>query len=128
MPRSPDRIDALVGARIVALRAEAGLSQAQLATRLGISFQQVQKYEVGANRVSASRLHQLAVALSAPIDSFFPPTTTGESSNPPPDWRELRFMTASAEGRTVAAGFGLIDDREVRRALAVIVGALSKAA
>ncbi|CAN5222131.1 helix-turn-helix transcriptional regulator [soil metagenome] len=127
MPRSPDRIDAVVGARIVALRAEAGLSQAQLATRLGISFQQVQKYEVGANRVSASRLHQLATALGAPIESFFPPAPAG-STGQPPDWRELRFLTASAEGRTVASGFGLIEEREVRRALAVIVGALSKAA
>jgi transcriptional regulator with XRE-family HTH domain len=128
MPRSPDRIDAIVGARIVALRAEAGLSQAQLAARIGISFQQIQKYEVGANRVSASRLHQLATALGASIDSFFPPPAPKTEPGQPPDWRELRFLTASAEGRAVAAGFGLIDDREVRRALAVIVGALSRAA
>ncbi|CAN5119945.1 helix-turn-helix transcriptional regulator [soil metagenome] len=128
MPRSPDRIDALVGARIVALRAEAGLTQAQLAARLGISFQQVQKYEVGANRVSASRLHQLATIFGAPIDSFFPAGSPSPGAGSPPDWRELRFMTASAEGRSVATGFGLIDDREVRRALAVIVGALSKTA
>jgi transcriptional regulator with XRE-family HTH domain len=128
MPRSPDRIDAVVGARIVALRAQAGLSQAQLAAQLGVSFQQVQKYEAGANRVSASRLHKLATIFQAPIEGFFPPPTPSSAPDAPPDWRELRFMTASAEGRAVAAGFGLIDDREVRRALAVLVGALSKAA
>lgn len=127
MPRSPDRIDAFVGARIVALRAEAGLSQAVLATRLGISFQQVQKYEAGTNRVSASRLHRVAALLDAPVETFFPPgppSTTVHGL----DEQGLRFMTASAEGRAVATGFTLIEDREVRRALAVLVGALSKAA
>jgi transcriptional regulator with XRE-family HTH domain len=128
MPRSPDRIDAMVGARIVALRAQAGLSQSQLAIRVGVSFQQIQKYETGANRVSASRLHQLATVLGAPIGSFFPSASPTTDPGAPPDWRELRFLTASVEGRSVAAGFGLIDDREVRRALAVIVGALARAA
>ena len=122
MPRSPDRIDAVVGARIVALRAQAGLSQAQVAARIGVSFQQVQKYESGTNRVSASRLYQLATMFGAPIDSFFPPDSPAESAA---DWRDLRFMTASVEGRAIAAGFGLIGDRQVRRALAVIVGVLS---
>lgn len=128
MQRTPDRIDAFVGARIVAFRAAAGLSQVQLSARLGISFQQVQKYEVGANRVSASRLHHLATIFATPIESFFPSGSSGSDEGRPADWRELRFLTASPEGRAVAAGFGLIDDRGVRAALAVLVGALSKAA
>ena len=127
MPRTPDWIDSLVGTRILALRTGAGMSQAQLAKRLGISFQQIQKYEVGANRVSASRLHQLAAIFDAPIETFFPPRPMSLPDDPS-DPQGARFMTASAEGRTVAAGFSLIDDREVRRALAVLVGALARAA
>lgn len=125
MPRAPDRIDAFVGARIVALRGEAGLSRAQLSVRLGVSFQQVQKYEAGANRVSASRLHQLATIFSAPIDSFFPSVSLECRVDQPTDWRDLKVLAASPEGQAVAQGFGRIDDRDVRAALAVLVGALA---
>ena len=58
-------VDAWVGARIAARRQALGLSQTALAERVGVSFQQIQKYETGINRISASRLHQIAVALAA---------------------------------------------------------------
>lgn len=125
MPRSPDCIDVFVGARVSALRSQAGMTQARLAAQLGVSFQQIQKYEAGANRVSASRLHQMAGIFSAPIESFFPADTLGEQAG---DYGDLRTLTASPEGQVVVGGFGLIQDQDVRRALAVLVGALSKAA
>ncbi len=127
MPRSPDRIDAFVGGRIAWRRAALGLSQAALAQRLGLSFQQVQKYETGTNRVSASRLHQIAAVLGAPIEAFFPETPAGASGEAVDvDWLSgLRFMTASAGGRAVARGFPLIEDRAVRQAVACIVEALA---
>lgn len=125
MPRSPDCVDVFVGARLSALRLQAGMTQARLASHLGVSFQQIQKYEAGANRVSASRLHQMAGIFSAPIESFFPADTLAEQAG---DLGDLRALTASPEGRAVVGGFGLIQDQDVRRALAVLVGALSKAA
>lgn len=127
MPRSPTGIDAFVGGRIAWRRAALGLSQAALAQRLGLSFQQVQKYETGANRVSASRLHQIASVLGAPIEAFFPDTPAGASGEDMgADWLAgLRFMTASAGGRSVARGFPLIEDRAVRQAVACIVEALA---
>ncbi|MFN5619069.1 MAG: helix-turn-helix domain-containing protein, partial [Brevundimonas sp.] len=71
--RRPDPgLDGYVGARISARRQALGLSQAALAGRIGVSFQQLQKYESGANRISASRLHHLAQALGAPVGAFFP--------------------------------------------------------
>lgn len=64
-------VDELVGRSIRWRRREQGLSQAQLAGRLGITFQQLQKYENGQNRISVGRLAQVALALDTPIESFF---------------------------------------------------------
>jgi transcriptional regulator with XRE-family HTH domain len=63
--------DRIIGHQIKLQRANAGLSQAALANAVGVTFQQLQKYERGANRVSASRLHRLALALNVPIGVFF---------------------------------------------------------
>jgi len=127
MPRSPDRIDGFVGGRIAWRRAALGLSQVALAQRLGLSFQQVQKYETGTNRVSASRLHQIATVLGAPIDAFFPEPSEDPSGDPVnDDWLGgLRFLTASASGRAVARNLPLIEERAVRQAVACIVEALA---
>jgi transcriptional regulator with XRE-family HTH domain len=66
-----DRIDVLVGQRIRALRCAQGMSQAELGQRVGVRFQQIQKYESGANRVSASRLLSVAQTLGVPVSHFF---------------------------------------------------------
>ena len=72
MPRKPsDPIDVYVGQKLRARRRALDLSQTKLATSLGLSFQQVQKYENGANRMGASRLMQVASFLKAPVDHFF---------------------------------------------------------
>lgn len=64
-------VDASVGSRIKALRRAARMSQERLAERLGVTFQQVQKYERGVNRVSASRLWDIAQALGVTSDRLF---------------------------------------------------------
>ena len=64
-------VDAHVGKRIRHRRWMAGMTQQQLAERVGIKFQQIQKYETGMNRVSASRLYEIAEALEVPVDHFF---------------------------------------------------------
>jgi DNA-binding transcriptional regulator YiaG len=68
---SPNRIDILVGNRIRQKRLSIHLSQQQLADKLHISFQQLQKYESGQNRVSASRLWDLSQILNEPVGYFF---------------------------------------------------------
>jgi transcriptional regulator with XRE-family HTH domain len=72
MADQPDPIDVYVGNSIRALRKRAGVSQQRLADACGITFQQIQKYERAANRVSASTLSRVAQHLNAPIDAFFP--------------------------------------------------------
>ena len=70
-PRQPTEVDVHVGGRMRQVRTMRGISQGQLADLLGLTFQQVQKYERGSNRMSASRLYQLARALDTPLAWFF---------------------------------------------------------
>lgn len=80
-----DPIDAHVGARLRAFRLQAGMNQTELARALGVTFQQVQKYEKGVNRVSASMLSRASQALHVPIETFFPdaPGATDEAQIEP---------------------------------------------
>ena len=120
-----DEVDAYVGARIGLRRSALGLSQSALAQQLGISFQQVQKYETGQNRISASRLHRAATVLATSVETFFPPVETARGAADD-GWESLRFITSTADGRTVASDFPLIEDRDLRRAVARIVRALAR--
>jgi transcriptional regulator with XRE-family HTH domain len=69
--RAADDIDRYVGMRLMQRREDVGMGQQRLADQIGISFQQIQKYERGANRVSASRLHALAKILNVSPAYFF---------------------------------------------------------
>ncbi|MGA0544889.1 helix-turn-helix domain-containing protein [Brevundimonas sp. VNH65] len=112
MSRSPDQTDAHIGRRIAQRRAALGLTQGGLAQRLGLSFQQVQKYESGTNRVSASRLVRIAALLGAPVSDFLPEPPSGGT---PPDPDLARLTTA----------FARIGDAEVRSALTRLATALA---
>src|SRR5262244_3396452 len=70
-PKKPDSIDVEVGQRIRIQRLQSGLSQMTLAEQLGVTFQQVQKYEKGVNRVGAGRLTKIAKVLGVPVSTFF---------------------------------------------------------
>src|SRR5580658_2657112 len=86
--RSPNPVDLHVGARIRMRRRMNGVSLERLADALGLTFQQVQKYERGANRVSASKLYEIAAALKTPVAYFFDglASTSGEA----PEGEEAR--------------------------------------
>ena len=75
MATIPDPIDVEVGGKIKAQRRLVGMSQDTLAARLGVTFQQIQKYEKGANRVSSSRLAMIAEVFGVPPAYFFPGST-----------------------------------------------------
>ncbi|WP_313101104.1 helix-turn-helix transcriptional regulator [Brevundimonas sp.] len=122
MPRRTQDIDAVVGARMAARRSALGLSQTALAAQLGVSCQQVQKYEKGANRVSASRLHQVATALGCSVADFFP--AWPDAVDPVAG---LRDLTATADGRALAEAFPRIADPALRQAVTRVVEALASA-
>ena len=69
--RSTTEFDRLIGQRLRKLRLAKGLTQDGLGKRIGISFQQIQKYENGSNRISASRLNEIAASLDVPVTYFF---------------------------------------------------------
>jgi transcriptional regulator with XRE-family HTH domain len=71
---TPNPIDVLVGTRLRLRRNMLGLSQERLGDAIGLTFQQVQKYEHGANRIGASRLHELSQVLNVPVSFFFDDT------------------------------------------------------
>jgi transcriptional regulator with XRE-family HTH domain len=79
----PNPIDVHVGARIRLRRTLLGISQMALAEAIGLTFQQVQKYEKGANRVSSSRLYDLAQILDVPLSYFFEDMSAGVSAQTP---------------------------------------------
>ncbi|MGW8705597.1 helix-turn-helix domain-containing protein [Brevundimonas sp. NPDC055814] len=122
MSRRSHHIDQAVGLRIAARRSALGWSQSVLARELGVSFQQVQKYETGVNRVSASRLHQAAMAMGCSVGDFFParPETEGEAEL-------LHPVLTSAEGRGLAEAFARIPDAGARRALTRVAQAMAAA-
>ncbi|ARO54552.1 transcriptional regulator [Methylorubrum zatmanii] len=70
-PKQVTKEDVIVGLRIQALRKSRGLSQTALGVAIGVTFQQIQKYENGTNRVGAGRLSDIARALGAPVSAFF---------------------------------------------------------
>lgn len=88
MPRSgdgPHAVDRYVGQKVRMRRIELGLSQEKLGEQIGITFQQIQKYERGANRISASRLYEIAKALSVSIVYFYDGLDQSGLENPAPN-------------------------------------------
>lgn len=127
--RSADEIDAHVGNRLRERRNALGLSQGQVAERLGLTFQQVQKYEKGQNRIGAGRLYRIATILAVPVGYFFDGIGDGadfvEPGGAPCPERDLDSFAASAEGRALAAAFHRIEDEATRRQLVDLVETLA---
>src|SRR5687768_17771961 len=78
--KRPNPTDVYVGSRVRLRRKMLGLSQEKLGDKLGITFQQIQKYEKGTNRVGASRLEAMSAALDVPVSYFFPERESGKST------------------------------------------------
>jgi transcriptional regulator with XRE-family HTH domain len=109
----PSPVDLHVGARIKLRRSLLGLSQEKLGDALGLTFQQVQKYERGANRVSASRLYDIARVLDVPVNFFFDDFGSGGPA-------AAASAFGFAEGQEA---FGLASDLMSRRETIDLVGA-----
>jgi transcriptional regulator with XRE-family HTH domain len=91
-----------------------GLSQEKLAEPLGLTFQQVQKYEKGTNRIGSSRLVQIAGILQVPVAWFFEGTGQGEPAIAAPPRSFVDEFIASPDGIAIARSFTAIGDRKLR--------------
>lgn len=104
--RTAGELDRQIGARVRERRLEVGLSQTQLAEALGITFQQIQKYEKGVNRVAAVTLYQISRVLNTPLMSLIPRSGTAapsQNSSDDPANSEILVLSArlNPEGRAV---------------------------
>ena len=117
-PRSSGKQDVELGKRIKLRRVEQGISQAELGSELGISFQQVQKYEKGVNRVGAARLEQIATALDVPVTFFY------DGDGKTREVESLLFLDSSFSLRLLRAYAG-IRDQTIQRQLVTFMESIA---
>jgi transcriptional regulator with XRE-family HTH domain len=129
--KKPNPVDAHVGSRVRLRRMLLGMSQERLGESMGLTFQQVQKYEKGVNRIGASRLFQISKILDVPVQFFFEEAPyAGDGSRAPglaePDSEAfiLEFLN-SREGLELNRAFVKIADPKVRKSVVDLVRALS---
>ena len=125
MSKSPHTTDVYVGNCIRMRRLMLDLNQTDLARALGITFQQVQKYEKGTNRVSASRLQYIASVMQVPIPFFFEdPSTLAKGSKWKPDGHSLAAaskFTATPDGLSLIKAFTKIRKPKLRLSIVRLI-------
>ena len=128
--RDPNYIDGHVGARIRMRRQLINMSQERLGELLGITFQQVQKYEKGSNRISASRLFNAAKTLGVPIHFFFdglPGTEAGEGMREESNAQDLSKTLMTPEGMQMVKAFKDSESSAQRKLIASLARLISEA-
>jgi transcriptional regulator with XRE-family HTH domain len=120
-------IDRHVGTRLRMQRMVRGLSQTELGEAVGVTFQQIQKYESGKNRVSASRLQQIADVLKVAPDFFFEATHTKKARDSGSSETILidEFIS-SREGIALAKAFSKISNQKMRRTIVSLIEQLAE--
>jgi transcriptional regulator with XRE-family HTH domain len=129
MPKSPDPTDKHVGSRVRMRPLMLGLSQTKLADALGLTFQQVQKYEKGANRISASKLQHTSSFLQVPISFFFEglsdPSNTAKHPAGVPTPAHIGEFIATTDGLSLIRAYTQIKRRNLRHAIVALVETLA---
>ncbi|RUM23156.1 XRE family transcriptional regulator [Rhizobium vallis] len=122
--KSPNSIDVYVGNRVRVRRKTLGMTQHGLAELLGITFQQIQKYEKGTNRIGASRLQLISEILRVPVGFFF---ENGGSGPIEGETSELNKFLSSKEGLALNKAFIAIEDPNIRQKLVSLAKSLAVA-
>lgn len=125
--KAPNPIDRHVGSRVRMRRMMLNMSQEKLGDALSLTFQQVQKYEKGTNRIGASRLQQIAIILQVPVSFFFEgapdlavaPTLDGMGEAPSPSY--VSDFLATSDGLALTKAFMRIPDAKLRRRIVDLV-------
>jgi transcriptional regulator with XRE-family HTH domain len=116
--KSPNEVDRHIGSRVRARRIMLGMSQEKLADALGLTFQQVQKYEKGVNRVGAARLQQIATALDVPVTFFY------DGDGKAREVESLLFLDSAFSLRLLRA-YSKIKDQTVQRQLVSLMESIA---
>ena len=122
--KSPNPTDKYVGGRVRMRRMMLGMSQEKLGDGLGLTFQQVQKYEKGSNRIGASRLQHIAQILQVPVSFFFDAAPGGDGSrgaseSATPDY--LSDFLTTRDGLALAKAFMSIREKKLRHSIVALV-------
>ncbi|TCM48386.1 transcriptional regulator with XRE-family HTH domain [Rhizobium sp. PP-F2F-G48] len=127
----PHAIDVEVGSRVRVRRKILGMSQTQLAESLGVTFQQVQKYEKGSNRIVASRLQNMAEILSVPISYFFGESAlssiVSDVKTELSEGRDLTAFVETPEATEINIAFSKIKSPIVRKRIVVLLTSIADA-
>ncbi len=126
--KAPNPIDKHVGARVRMRRLLVGMSQEKLGTALGITFQQIQKYEKGTNRIGASRLQQISGVLGVPVSYFFEDAQGEALSNSGFADKKGDYVAdflATSEGLQLTKSFMKVKDPKVRRRIVDLVASIA---
>jgi transcriptional regulator with XRE-family HTH domain len=127
--KAPNPIDKHVGSRVRMRRMMLSMSQEKLGDALGLTFQQVQKYEKGTNRIGASRLQQISLILQVPVAFFFegapapPGRPPGLGEAPSPAY--VTDFLATTDGLALVKAFMRIENSKLRRRLVDLVEEMS---
>lgn len=128
MPRTKNPFDAHIGSRLRLRRTLAGMSQTELGEKIGLTFQQIQKYEKGFNRIGSGRLFQFAEVLGVPPSFFFDGLgETGDDALPLSTGAADHRPTLSRESMELLRAFSNIPDDNIRRRILSLVRALAPA-
>ena len=123
--KAPNPVDKYVGSRVRMRRIMLGMSQEKLGEALGLTFQQVQKYEKGTNRVGASRIQQIAEILQVPVSFLFEGGPTGlakaDGSSEAASPSYVSDFLATTEGLSLTRAFTRISDAKLRRSIVDLV-------
>jgi transcriptional regulator with XRE-family HTH domain len=123
--KAPNPVDKYVGSRVRMRRIMLGMSQEKLGEALDLTFQQVQKYEKGTNRIGASRLQQISDILQVPVSFLFEGGPTGtlnaEGLTDAPSPAYVSDFLATSEGLALTRAFTRISDPKLRRTIVDLV-------
>jgi transcriptional regulator with XRE-family HTH domain len=121
-PKATNSIDAYVAGKLRNYRKQLGLSQADIAKQLGVTFQQIQKYEAGLNRIGAGRLFQLASIFGIPMQELFPRNAgTADGIKRAEKMDEIARFALSPEGWKLCEAFLRIQDSRQRHIIVSLV-------
>lgn len=128
--RVANAVDRRLGQRVRTRRLEIGMSQEKLADLLGVTFQQVQKYEKGINRIAASRLFDIAASLDMPVSAFFDGLTPARSAAGVAESENgesfIYDVLATPEGLQLVTLFSAIESPKVRKRVVELVRAIAE--
>jgi transcriptional regulator with XRE-family HTH domain len=124
-PRGASKHDVEIGKRIRLRRVEQHISQSELADKLGVTFQQVQKYEKGVNRVGAARLQQIATGLDVPVTFFFEDDGLGKRASDGKREVESLLFVDSAFSLRLLRAYASVKNQKVQRQFVSLIESIA---